>query len=82
MKKLHFSFLVLLCLITQSLVAQDALTPGTYYIQNVATGQFITAGAGYGYRGVMNTHGLDIKIEGSGNSYTLLTRLNGSTKYL
>lgn len=76
MKKLHFSFLVLLCLITQSLAAEDALTPGTYYIQNVATGQFITAGAGYGYRGIMNTHGLDLKITGSGNSYLITTDIN------
>ena len=74
----YFRYFVLLvvCLSAAGLSAQDALTPGTYYIQNVATGQFITAGAGYGYRGVFNTHGIDFKITGSGSSYLLTSDLN------
>ncbi len=55
------------------------LPEGTYYIQNVATGTFLTSGANYGYRGVLREHGLDFKVTGSGTSYTLQTRLNGET---
>ena len=67
-----------LCLILAATSAWSALTPGTYYIQNAATGTFLTAGANYGYRGVLREHGLDFKVTGSGKTFTLQTRLNGA----
>ena len=67
-----------LCLILAATSTWAALTPGTYYIQNVATGTFLTAGANYGYRGVLREHGLDFKVTGSGKTFTLQTRLNGA----
>jgi len=67
-------FVLLLCLLSFSVKAK--LTSGTYYIQNVATGTFLTAGANYGYRGVLREHGLDFKVTGSGTTFTLKTRLS------
>ena len=69
---------VLLCLLLAGTSIRAALTAGTYYIQNVATGTFLTAGANYGYRGVLREHGLDFKVTGSGKTFTLQTRLNGA----
>ena len=63
-------------LVTATVYAQTALKAGTYYIQNVATGQFISSGANAGYRGILRPHGVDVKVTKSGTSYKLTTDLN------
>ena len=54
MKKLHFSFLVLLCLITQSLAAQSwtacAPAEGTFYLYNVGNEGYLYGANDYGTR--------------------------------
>ena len=62
--------------------AQEALQPGTYYIQNKKAGGFLTSGENYGTRGVLRPHGVDVTVTVSDGAYSILTRLNGSTKYL
>lgn len=61
---------------TSSLYAQTALKAGTYFIQNVATGQYISSGATAGYRGILREHGIDFKVTKSGTNYKLITDLN------
>jgi hypothetical protein len=78
MNKLHHSILLLAVatLVTGSVYAQTALKAGTYYIQNVATGQYISSGATAAYRGILRPHGLDIKVTKSGTNYKLTTDHN------
>ncbi|MBR0202715.1 MAG: tyrosine-protein phosphatase [Bacteroidaceae bacterium] len=61
MKKLHFSFLVLLCLITQSLAAQSwtacAVGEGEFFLYSVSESKFVTAGTTNGSRASLVTQG-------------------------
>ena len=75
-KNRYSAFLVAALLSTCLMQAQTALKAGTYYLQNVATGKYLTAGANLGYRGILNDHGIDVKVSGSGSSYKLTTNLN------
>ena len=62
--------------------AQQALQPGTYYIQNVANGEFLSSGAMWGTRAVLAKHGLDFRVTLSNGKYTLYTQIGGSSTAL
>ena len=65
-----------------SLQAQEPLKAGTYYIQNVASGGFLSSGANWGTRSVLSKHGVDVKVTGSDGTYTLVTQIQGANKAL
>ena len=65
-----------------SLWAQTPLEPGTYYIQNKATGTCLSAGASWGTRAVLSPHGVDFTVTRSGNQYTLTSQIQGAEKAL
>ena len=62
--------------------AQSPLQPGTYYIQNVASNEFLSSGATWGTRAVLAKHGLDFRVTQSGNQYTLYTQIGGNSTSL
>ena len=79
------TFLLCLTLTTTGAMAQEQqnwLPDGTYYIQNKASGTFISAGAYWGCWGVLREHGIDFAVTRSGDTYTLTSRINGSSKML
>ena len=80
--KNRFFVLLLACMTVGFAWAQDNLKAGTYYIQNVATGQYLTSGANYAYQGVLGAHGVDIRVTGSGTSFLLTTNLSESGRVL
>lgn len=69
-------------IVSISLHAQEPLKAGTYYIQNVASGDYISVGANWGTRCILAKHGLDITVTGSNGTYTLVTGIQGSGKAL
>ena len=73
------TFLLCLTLTTTGAMAQEQqnwLPDGTYYIQNKASGTFISAGAYWGCWGVLREHGIDFAVTRSGDTYTLTSRIN------
>lgn len=80
MKRLSLTLLGLLATVVLS--AQDALESGTYYVQNVAAGTFLSSGATWGTRAVLSPHGVDIQVSVSDGAYTLITQIQGANKGL
>ena len=54
------------------------LADGTYYLQNVATGQFLSAGSSWGTRSILTSDGLDIAVTAADGKYTLDTQVFNS----
>ena len=73
---------LLFTLMAMTAFAQDPIQPGTYYLQNKGTGEFLTSGANYGTRGVLRPHGVDVVVAASGDGFIITTRLNSNTKRL
>ncbi len=73
-----------LCLLAPlSISAQGQLQPGTYYIQNVASGTYISSGANWGTRAVLSKHGVDFTVtRNADGTYILRTDLQGAGKAL
>ena len=89
MKKLHFSFLVLLCLITQSIAAQSwtacAPAEGTFYLYNVGNAGFLRGANDWSTRASLTTQGgIPVTlVAGSGeNEYYLSTSPTYKNLYL
>lgn len=89
MKKLHFSFLVLLCLITQSIAAQSwtasAPVEGTFYLYNVGNAGFLRGANDWSTRASLTTQGgIPVTlVAGSGeNEYYLSTSPTYKNLYL
>lgn len=81
MKRL-LTFVAIAACIANALFAQDELPAGTYYIQNEKTGTYLSAGAQWGTRAVLNTHGIDMKVTVSDGAYTLISQIKGATRAL
>mgnify|MGYP002623969763 CR=1 FL=1 len=81
MKRTLLLLVVLLCGIVR-VCAQESLEAGTYYIQNVEQGGFLSSGASWGTRAVLSPHGVDFKVTLSNGSYTLTTQIQGVSKAL
>lgn len=73
-KTLLTSLFALLTIITN---AQE-LKNGTYWVQNVSSGGFISSGANWGTRCVLSPHGIDIKVTNDNGKYTLGTQIKGN----
>lgn len=74
---------VLSCLVSLSAMAQKDLESGVYYIQNVASGTYLSSGANWGTRAVLSKHGVDFTVtRNSDGTYVLTTRLQGQNKAL
>ena len=59
------------------------VTLGTYYFQNVSTGQYLTAGNNWGTQASLDDTGIDITIEKGDYGYSLNTMIdNGRACYL
>lgn len=69
-----FLSLVLLSLAS----AQEALKAGTYYIQNKETGTFLSSGATWGTRGILDKHGIDFNVTTEGSGYKLGTQIQAT----
>ena len=52
------------------------VTTGVYYLQNVATGQYLTAGNAWGTQASLDDTGIDITIEKGDYGYSLNTKIN------
>lgn len=52
------------------------VTTGVYYFQNVATGQYLTAGNAWGTQASLDDTGIDIKIEKGDYGYSLNTKID------
>ena len=74
--------LLLSGLVFCSIHAQGELKEGTYYIQNVGNGDFISSGATWGTRSVLSKHGIDIQVKLNDGQYTLITQIQGADKAL
>lgn len=63
---------------------EPVVKEGTYYIKNVATGKYLSAGSWWGTHAVVNKYGLDIIVTLADGKYTLDTQLynNDSKHYL
>lgn len=80
--------LLLLCALfigISALWADNSVLSGKYYIKNVASGQYLAAGADWGTRAILNETGLDIDVTALENgTYTLDTNVSngGEQHYL
>ncbi len=79
MKKTLLTLAFLACTLSLT-IAQEPLQPGTYYIENEASGTFLSSGANWGTRSVLSPHGIDIKVTLSEGAYTLTTQIQGANK--
>ena len=63
---------------------EPVVKEGSYYIKNVATGKYLSAGSWWGTHAVVNKYGLDIIVTLADGKYTLDTQLynNDSKHYL
>lgn len=52
------------------------VTTGVYYLQNVATGQYLTAGNAWGTQASLDDTGIDITIEKGDYGYSLNTKID------
>lgn len=61
-----------------------SMQEGTYYLQNKATGQFITGGGSWGTQAILNKTGVPITIEKVGNEIFHMSSIyaNGSLRHL
>ncbi|MBQ8051551.1 MAG: tyrosine-protein phosphatase [Bacteroidaceae bacterium] len=80
MKRIATSLLALF--VSLGLMAQSALTAGTYYIQNKSAGTFLSSGATWGTRAVLSPHGVDFRVTVADGKYTLTTQIQGASKGL
>lgn len=81
MKKTLCSGLAFLLLfIPLAVNAQGELKSGVYYIQNVASGNYLSSGANWGTRAVLSKHGIDFKVtRNSDGTYVLFTNIQGKS---
>ena len=74
---------VLFCMLTLSALGQNTLESGVYYIQNLASGTYLSSGANWGTRAVLSKHGVDFNVtRNSDGTYVLKTDIQGVGKAL
>ena len=61
-----------------------AITPGTYYLKNVANNEYFAAGKTYGVHAITNVYGLDLVLRASAGGYSIDTKINngGNKQFL